>query len=89
MAIRVGINGFGRMGRLGMRGGWGREYLNFVPVMHEKIGIVHGCMTTIHDIAVSCPAHRVSRNRPHPLTDRFVSLTGNKKSRPAPSNHKR
>jgi glyceraldehyde 3-phosphate dehydrogenase len=25
MAIRVGINGFGRMGRLGLRAGWGRE----------------------------------------------------------------
>ena len=25
MTVRVGINGFGRMGRLGMRAGWGRE----------------------------------------------------------------
>ncbi len=29
---RVGINGFGRMGRLGLRAGWGREDLEFVHV---------------------------------------------------------
>jgi len=29
---RIGINGFGRMGRLGLRAGWGRESLDFVHV---------------------------------------------------------
>ncbi|HEB95510.1 MAG TPA: ArsJ-associated glyceraldehyde-3-phosphate dehydrogenase [Sedimenticola thiotaurini] len=30
--IRVGINGFGRMGRLGMRAGWDRDGIEFVRV---------------------------------------------------------
>ena len=32
MAIRVGINGFGRMGRLALRAGWGRPGLQFVHI---------------------------------------------------------
>ncbi|MDJ0739977.1 MAG: ArsJ-associated glyceraldehyde-3-phosphate dehydrogenase [Gammaproteobacteria bacterium] len=32
MTIRVGINGFGRMGRLGLRAGWAREGCEFVRV---------------------------------------------------------
>jgi glyceraldehyde 3-phosphate dehydrogenase len=32
MVVRVGINGFGRMGRLGMRAGWEKENLSFVRV---------------------------------------------------------
>ncbi|MCK9247871.1 MAG: ArsJ-associated glyceraldehyde-3-phosphate dehydrogenase [Solirubrobacteraceae bacterium] len=32
MSIRVGINGFGRMGRLALRAGWGREDLEFVHI---------------------------------------------------------
>lgn len=32
MAVRVGINGFGRMGRLGLRAGWGRDELEFVRI---------------------------------------------------------
>ena len=32
MAARIGINGFGRMGRLGLRAGWGRDGLDFVQV---------------------------------------------------------
>ena len=32
MAVRVGINGFGRMGRLGLRAGWGREALSIIKV---------------------------------------------------------
>ncbi len=32
MTIRVGINGFGRMGRLGLRAGWGFEELEVVQV---------------------------------------------------------
>ncbi len=32
MAIRVGINGFGRMGRLGLRAAWGWEELEFVHI---------------------------------------------------------
>ncbi|MFN7915207.1 MAG: ArsJ-associated glyceraldehyde-3-phosphate dehydrogenase [Vicinamibacterales bacterium] len=32
MAIRIGINGFGRMGRLALRAGWGRPDLEFVHI---------------------------------------------------------
>jgi len=32
MTIRVGINGFGRMGRLGLRAAWGCEALEFVQI---------------------------------------------------------
>ncbi|MCP4699915.1 MAG: ArsJ-associated glyceraldehyde-3-phosphate dehydrogenase [Gammaproteobacteria bacterium] len=32
MAIRTGINGFGRMGRLGLRAAWGCEELEFVHI---------------------------------------------------------
>jgi len=32
MKIRVGINGFGRMGRLGLRAAWGCEELEFVQI---------------------------------------------------------
>ncbi len=32
MAIRIGINGFGRMGRLALRAGWGRGDVEFVHI---------------------------------------------------------
>jgi glyceraldehyde 3-phosphate dehydrogenase len=32
MSVRIGINGFGRMGRLGLRAAWGREGLDFVRI---------------------------------------------------------
>ena len=32
MSIRVGINGFGRMGRLTLRAAWGNPDLQFVQV---------------------------------------------------------
>ncbi|NGZ28871.1 MAG: type I glyceraldehyde-3-phosphate dehydrogenase, partial [Magnetococcales bacterium] len=38
MAIRVGINGFGRMGRLGLRAAWGQlPELEFVHI-NEILG---------------------------------------------------
>jgi glyceraldehyde 3-phosphate dehydrogenase len=38
MAIRVGINGFGRMGRLALRAGWDRKDLEFVHINEIKGG---------------------------------------------------
>ncbi len=32
MSARIGINGFGRMGRLGLRAGWEAAELDFVRV---------------------------------------------------------
>ena len=36
MAIRVGINGFGRMGKLGLRAGWGFEEMEVVHINEIK-----------------------------------------------------
>ena len=36
MAIRVGINGFGRMGKLGFRAGWGSPEYEIVHVNEIK-----------------------------------------------------
>jgi glyceraldehyde 3-phosphate dehydrogenase len=38
MTIRIGINGFGRMGRLALRAGWGRPGIEFVAVNEPKGG---------------------------------------------------
>ncbi|OZH52716.1 glyceraldehyde-3-phosphate dehydrogenase [Hydrocoleum sp. CS-953] len=38
MAIRIGINGFGRMGRLGLRAAWGWPELEFVHINEIKGG---------------------------------------------------
>ena len=35
---RIGINGFGRIGRLALRAAWGREKLDFVHVNELKGG---------------------------------------------------
>jgi glyceraldehyde 3-phosphate dehydrogenase len=38
MPTRIGINGFGRMGRLALRAGWGRPDLQFVHVNEVAVG---------------------------------------------------
>jgi glyceraldehyde 3-phosphate dehydrogenase len=38
MAMRIGINGFGRMGRLALRAGWGRPDLQFVHINELRGG---------------------------------------------------
>jgi glyceraldehyde 3-phosphate dehydrogenase len=38
MPIRIGINGFGRMGRLALRAGWGRPNLKFVHINEPSGG---------------------------------------------------
>lgn len=38
MSIRIGINGFGRMGRLGFRAGWGKEEIEIVHVNEPQGG---------------------------------------------------
>src|SRR4029077_1211970 len=44
MPIRIGINGFGRMGRLALRAGWGRPDLDFVHIND----IAGGAATAAH-----------------------------------------
>jgi glyceraldehyde 3-phosphate dehydrogenase len=36
MSIRIGINGFGRMGKLGRRAGWGFEELEIIHINEIK-----------------------------------------------------
>ena len=61
MTVRVGINGFGRMGRLGLRAGWGREALSIVRVNEiatDAAGSAHLLkFDTVHGTwAVDCEA---------------------------------
>jgi glyceraldehyde 3-phosphate dehydrogenase len=42
MATRIGINGFGRMGRLSLRAGWGRPGLEFVHINEVAGGPADG-----------------------------------------------
>ena len=39
MPTKIGINGFGRMGRLALRAGWGRPGVQFVHI--NEVGYVH------------------------------------------------
>ncbi|MGB5278078.1 MAG: ArsJ-associated glyceraldehyde-3-phosphate dehydrogenase [Gammaproteobacteria bacterium] len=44
MRAKIGINGFGRMGRLGLRAGWGRDELEFVRINEiatDAVGSAH------------------------------------------------
>lgn len=44
MSVRIGINGFGRMGRLGFRAGWGKEEFTVVQINEtstDAIGSAH------------------------------------------------
>ena len=58
MAIRVGINGFGRMGRLALRAGWGRPGLEFVHI-NEMAG---GPETAAHLLTFDSVHGRWSRH---------------------------
>lgn len=65
MAIRVGINGFGRMGRLGLRAAWGRlPELEFVQV-NEILG------------DATCAAHLLKYDSIHGKWDREIRAEGN------------
>ncbi|MBF0190143.1 MAG: ArsJ-associated glyceraldehyde-3-phosphate dehydrogenase [Magnetococcales bacterium] len=64
MTVRVGINGFGRMGRLGLRAAWGRlPGLEFVHV-NEILG------------DAACAAHLLKYDSVHGRWDREVAADG-------------
>ena len=79
MTVRIGINGFGRMGRLGLRAGWGREGLSIVRVNEIatdaagsahllQFDSVHGtwdvdCTAEGETMIVCRPAHRLQPQR--------------------------
>ena len=56
--MRVGINGFGRMGRLALRAGWARDDLEFVAVNEPGCGAATAALLTEFD--------SVHRRWPHP-----------------------
>src|SRR5450432_2764673 len=55
--VRVGINGFGRMGRLALRAGWGRPGLEFVHINE----IAGGAATAAHLLTFDSVHGRWSR----------------------------
>ncbi|MBF2058251.1 MAG: ArsJ-associated glyceraldehyde-3-phosphate dehydrogenase [Cyanobacterium sp. T60_A2020_053] len=65
MAIRVGINGFGRIGRLAMRAGWGNPAIEFVHINEIKGGAVTG-------------AHLLTYDSVHGKWDRKIDVEGEK-----------
>jgi glyceraldehyde 3-phosphate dehydrogenase len=85
MTIRIGINGFGRMGRLGLRAGWGREGMAVVQINETatdaagsahllKFDSVHGtwamdCDAEGEEMLVGSERIAYSRNTPIGGTD--------------------
>lgn len=85
MTAQIGINGFGRMGRLGLRAGWNRPGLRFVQINEVscdaaasahllKFDSVHGrfapeCDTAQGQLLVDGQALAYSRNPPIAETD--------------------
>ena len=82
MAIRVGINGFGRMGRLGVRAGWEREGIAIVQVNEiatDATGSAHLLkFDSVHGTwAEECGADlRVRHRRTHQLAPERAVVTG-------------
>ncbi len=70
MSIRIGINGFGRMGRLALRAGWGRPDISFVHI-NEVAG---GAATAAHLLTFDS----VHGRWPHQVdaTDRALAIDG-------------
>ena len=63
MTLRIGINGFGRMGRLAFRAGWARDGFRFVHVNEPNGG-------------VDCAAHLLEFDTVHGRWDRAVESDG-------------
>ena len=65
MGVRIGINGFGRMGRLGLRAAWGRDGFEFVQV---------------NEIAAdaACSAHLLRFDSVHGTWDRECGSEGSR-----------
>lgn len=70
MVTRIGINGFGRMGRLALRAGWGRPDLAFVHVNEVKGGPATAAHLLTFDSVHGRWPHTVT------ATDTAVSIDG-------------
>lgn len=60
MRTRVGINGFGRMGRLALRVGWGRSDLDFVQINEPNGGVAAAAHLLKYDSIQGPWPHQVS-----------------------------
>lgn len=56
MPIRIGINGFGRMGRLAFRAGWGQPDLEFVHINEIAGGAATYRLVTAASCTTNCLA---------------------------------
>ena len=70
MPLRIGINGFGRMGRLALRAGWGRPGLEFVQINE----IAGGASTAAHLLTFDSVHGRWPRDVT--ATDDRISIDG-------------
>ena len=74
MAVKVGINGFGRIGRLVRVGCW------MIRVIHAVLYVVsdiYTCMPNVHVRQATLATHpyaRTSRNHPHARTSRSIGV---------------
>ena len=64
MTIRVGINGFGRIGRLSLRAGWDNPAIEFVHINEIKGG-------------VECAAHLLEFDSVHGRWDKNIHVKEN------------
>jgi glyceraldehyde 3-phosphate dehydrogenase len=82
MAVRIGINGFGRMGRLALRAAWGWPELEFVHVNEVKGGVAAAAHLLTFDSVHGRWPHEVSgKDRTLRIDDRH--LTFSEVARPA------
>ncbi len=70
MSIRVGINGFGRMGRLALRAAWGGADLEIVHINETKGGAATAAHLLEFDSVHGRYAHRIAAN------ERAISIDG-------------
>ena len=74
--VRIGINGFGRMGRLALRAGWDRDDLEFVHVNEVKGGAADGAHLLEFD--------SVHGRWPRPVADLTGCVDGRRSAGPTP-----
>ena len=70
MSVRVGINGFGRMGRLALRAAWGGADLDFIHINETKGGAATAAHLLEFDSVHGRYAHRIEAH------ERGISIDG-------------
>ena len=79
MSVRIGINGFGRMGRLALRAGWGRDDVSFVRINDPAGDAATFAHLLEFDSVHGRWPHAVTSEQDALIIDgKAVALTGNK-----------